>query len=82
MKSPEYFINSAIWMVVAILLVWGVSVETLSRFDALLIAAVVAWPFAAFYCFRFEGVVGLLMKLYAAAPVVVGPVVYFFYFKS
>ncbi len=82
MKSPEYFINTAIWGIVTILLAWGVSVGTSSRFDATLIAAVVAWPFAAFYCFRFEGVVGLLMKLYALAPFVVGPMIYLFYFDS
>lgn len=77
MKSPEYFINPAIWAVVAILLAWGVSAGTLSRLDAGLIAAVVAWPFAAFYCFRFEGLVGLLMKLYALAPFVIFPLWYF-----
>jgi hypothetical protein len=76
-KSPEYFINPAIWAVVAILLGWGVSAGTLSRFDAALIASIVAWPFAAFYCFRFEGLVGLLMKLYVVAPLVIFPLWYF-----
>ena len=70
MRSPEYFINGAIWTVVAVMLFWGVSAGTLSRFDAALIAAVVAWPFAVFYCFRIAGLVGLLLELYAiAAPV-------------
>ena len=70
MRSPEYFINIAIWTIVALLLFWGVSAGTLSRFDAALIAAVVAWPFAVFYCFRIAGLVGLLLELYAiVAPV-------------
>ena len=71
MRSPEYFINGAIWTIVAALLFWGVSAGTLSRFDAALIAAVVAWPLAVFYCFRFSGLIGLLSELYAlGAPVV------------
>ena len=67
----QYFINGAVWGIVAILLAWGVSTGTLSRLDAALIAAFVAWPFAVFYCFRVSGLVGWLMKLYAfASPVV------------
>ena len=70
MRSPEYFINGAIWTIVAALLFWGVSAGTLSRFDAALIAAVVAWPFAIFYCSHVSGLIGLLLKLYATvAPV-------------
>jgi hypothetical protein len=75
--SREYFINGAIWGIVAILLAWGVSSGTLSRLDAALIAAVVAWPFAVFYCFRVSGPVGLLMKLYALAPLVLLVAMYF-----
>jgi len=75
--SREYFVNGAIWGIVAILLAWGVSTGTLSWLDAALIAAVVAWPFAVFYCFRVSGLVGILMKLYALAPLVVFPLIYF-----
>jgi hypothetical protein len=75
--SREYFINGAIWGIAAILLAWGVSTGTLSWRDAALIAAVVAWPFAVFYCFRVSGMVGLLMKLYALAPLVALVAMYF-----
>ncbi len=68
MGSREYFINGAIWAIVAVLLAWGVSARTITRVDAALIAAAVAWPFAVFYCFRVEGLFGLLLKLYAFAP--------------
>lgn len=77
MGSREYFINGAIWGVTAMLLAWGVSNGTLSRLDAALIAAAVAWPFALFYCFRVSGPFGLLIKLYALAPPVVVAVKYF-----
>jgi len=73
----EYFINAAVWAIVAILLAWGVSEGALSRLDAALAAAVVAWPFALFYCRRVSGPVGLLVKLYAGVPPAVLAAKYF-----
>lgn len=77
MNYREYFINSAIWVAVAVLVAWGLSKGTLSGFDAALIVAAAAWPFAAFYCLRFSGLPGLILKLYAAAPVFVAAAIYF-----
>ncbi|HEY1371376.1 MAG TPA: hypothetical protein VGH50_02825 [Candidatus Binatia bacterium] len=77
MRHREYFINGAISAIAIILLAWGVSSGTLSRLDAALIAAVLFWPFALFYCFRLDGPWGMLMKIYAVAPVIAAAAWYF-----
>jgi hypothetical protein len=66
-RSPEFFVNGAIWGVVAVLVSWGLANGTLSWLDATLILAAVAWPFALFYCLRFSGLFGFILKLYAVA---------------
>jgi len=77
MGYREYFVNGAIWGIAIILLGWGVWSGTLSRLDAALIAAVLFWPFALFYCFRVSGARGMLMKLYAFAPPLIAAAWYF-----
>ncbi|GEM_PF-2449099 len=77
MRYREYFINGAISGIATILLAWAVSTGTLSRVDAALIAAVLFWPFALFYCFRMSGVWGMLMKIYAVAPAIAAAAWYF-----
>ncbi|HEY1266954.1 MAG TPA: hypothetical protein VGH16_06835 [Candidatus Binatia bacterium] len=77
MRYREYFINGVISAIAIILLAWGVSSGTLSRLDAVLIAAVLFWPFAMFYCFRLSGLGGMLMKIYAFAPPVIAAAWYF-----
>jgi hypothetical protein len=66
-RSPEFFVNGAIWGVVVVLLSWGLANGILSWLDAALITAAVAWPFAIFYCLRFDGLFGFLMKAYVVA---------------
>jgi hypothetical protein len=76
-KSPEFFVNGAIWGIAAVLVAWGLAAGTLAPLDAALIMAAVAWPLALFYCLRFEGLFGFLMKVYVVAfPVAM----YFWYF--
>jgi hypothetical protein len=77
MQHNEYFVNGSIWGIAIVLLGLGVSSGTLSRLDAALIAAVLFWPFALFYCFRVSGARGMLMKLYAFAPPVIAAAWYF-----
>lgn len=77
MRYREYFINGAISGIAIILLAWGVANGTLSRLDAALIAAVLCWPFAIFYCFRVSGAWGMFMKLYVIAPVIAAAAWYF-----
>jgi len=75
-KSPEFFVNGAIWGVVAVLVSWGLANGTLYWLDATLITAAVAWPFALFYCLRLSGLFGFFLKVYVAAF----PVAIFFWF--
>jgi hypothetical protein len=76
-RSNEFFVNGAIWGTAAVLVSWGLAVGTLAWLEALLIMAAVAWPFALFYCLRFDGLYGFLMKAYVVAfPVAV----YFWFF--
>jgi hypothetical protein len=75
-RSPEFFVNGAIWGTAAVLVAWGLAVGTLAWLDAALIMALVAWPLSTFYCLRFDGLFGFLMKAYVVAL----PVALFFWF--
>jgi len=75
-KTPEYFVNGTIWGIAAVLVSWGLAAGTLTWLDATLIMALVAWPLTTFYCLRFDGLFGFLMKAY----VVAFPVAIYFWF--
>jgi hypothetical protein len=67
------FLEGFFWGVVSTVVFLGLSIGTFSWADGILIIAGAAWPWAAHYYSQFSGLFGLVLRMYAWAPLFVSP---------